>query len=232
MELDFTKGVRMTNEPTLVMPSVQISGMPNKEIYLYPRRDGPKKELVAGDQMVSYREHLSRNNRMIFLTGEITIGDEACNLLMALSSISNDPLKMVITSPGGYLDSTYMLCDTMKACMTKTPIYSLGRYVASAAVLPFVCCSKRYLLPHAKVMLHLVWARMEGEYKQIEIQKQEMVKTQDQMIEFLRQHGVKKAATDILKDIDRELWMDAREAIKYGLADEILTPDVMREWLS
>jgi ATP-dependent Clp protease protease subunit len=214
------------------MPEVLVQhGLPTKDIMLYPRKDD-KGTYIAGDQMVSYREHLSRKNRMIFLTGPISEDTEACNLLMAMASMSDEPLKMVITSPGGYLESTYMFCDTMKMVMEKTPIYTLGRFVCSAAVLPFVCGTKRFLMPHAKLMLHLLMGQLSGDPKDIDIQRDEMLKTQHQMVEFLQAHGVKKTEKKILEEIDRERWMNPKEAIEYGLADEIMSPDIMKTWLS
>lgn len=207
-----------------------FGNLPAKDICLYPRKENGK--YVADNQMVSYREHLSREHRVIFLTGVISEDTESCNLLMALASVSDEPLKMVITSPGGYLDTTYMFCDTMNMIMSKVPIYTLGRFVCSAAVLPFVCGTKRYLLPHAKMMLHLPWGQISGDTKEIDIQKKEMEKTQEQMIEFLKEHGVKKSSEIILQDIDRERWMNPQEAIDYGLADEIISPETMKEWLS
>ena len=222
----------MNNQmPEIIIEEIELTDkLPTKDAMLYPREEG--KTLVQDNQMVSYREHLSRKNRMVFLTGPISDDSESCNLLMALSSISDEPLKMIVTSPGGYLDATYMFCDTMKMIMEKTPIYVLGRYVCSAAVLPFVCAKKRYLLPHAKMMLHLPWGQIQGDTKEIEIQRKEMEKTQSQMVEFLRENGVRKSVKQIMLDIDREKWMNPQEAIDYGLADEIMNPDVMKEWLS
>lgn len=204
-----------------------------REIHMYPRKD--KDKLVADNQMVGYREHLSHKNRMIFLTGPISDeqgwgATESCNLFMALASVSKEPIKMVVTSPGGFLDPTYLLCDTIEAC--GVPVYTLGRFVCSAAVLPFVCGTKRYLLPHARVMLHLPSAVFAGDSAELNIQHKEMEKGQEQLISFLQSHGVKRTQEQILSDIDRSFWMNPKEAIEYGLADEVMTKEVMKEWLS
>lgn len=210
----------------------EIQKMPVNKVGLYPRMDSTG-HLISDDQMVSYREHLSSKNRIIFMTGPINYEDfDSSNLLMALCSVSSKPLKLIISSPGGYIDSAYVLCDTMKLCMKRTPIFSLGRFVCSAAVLPFVCSTKRYLLPHAKVMIHLPWGQIQGDPIELKNQQQEMEKTKNEMIRFLQDHGVDRTEEELLADINRPKWMDANEAIEYGLADQIITPDEMLEWLS
>lgn len=206
--------------------------MKERDIHMYPRKD--KDKLVADNQMVGYREHLMFKKRIVFLTGPIAdeqgfSATEGCNLFMAMASVSDEPIKMIINSPGGWLDPTYIMCDTIETC--GVPIYTLGRSVCSAAVLPFVCGSKRYVLPHAKFMLHLPSGQLVGDSADIDIQHKEMQKTKNQMVEFLQSHGVKKTYDNILQDIDRAYWMNPKEAIDYGLADEVMTKEVMKEWL-
>lgn len=195
---------------------------------LYPRLT-EKGELIDEGQMVQCREHLSRARRIVFLTGVITDETESCNLLMALASLNENPIKMIVTSPGGLLDTTYMFCDTMK--LVGVPIVTLARYCMSAAVLPFITGSPRYVLPNAKIMLHLPSAQLTGDARELDIQKEQFNKDKEKLVAYLQEHGVKKSRQQILKDIDREHWMGAEEAIKYGLADEIMTPEIMKSWL-
>ncbi len=195
---------------------------------LYPRKTEDGK-LVGDDQMVGIREHLSNEHRMIFMVGEMPWETQSCDLLVALDSVSQDPLKMLIASPGGALDSAFLLYDTMR--LMKCPIYTLGRYCASAAVIPLAAGTKRYLLPHAKVMIHLPSGQIMGDTTTIDIQHKQINKYKDEMVEVLRECGAKKSRRQILADMDREYWMDAKEAIDYGLADEIMTPEVMKDWL-
>ncbi len=203
---------------------------------LYPREfeDGI---LVSDDQMVGCREHLLNEHRTLFLTGIIgqrclTCGQgdfELPNILMALDSLSHEPIRLVITSPGGDLDSTFAFYDAMKIC--KSPIETWGRYCASAAALLLAAGRKRYLSPHSKVMLHKPWGRHEGDSRDWEIQGLEMKKYEKSFIDALLDCGVTKTYTDVLGDIDRDLWLDPQETITYGLADEIMTPTIMEEWL-
>lgn len=197
---------------------------------LYPRVTTINKKgvLVNDAEMVGYREHMTQEHRMLFLSGIITGEMDFHNLLMALDTLSHDPIRLVITSPGGDLDSTFLLYDTMK--LIKSPIITIGRYCASAAALLLAAGQKRYLLPHAKVMLHKPWGRAEGDSRDWEIQAAEMKKYEKGFINALIECGVVKSYTEILNDIDRNLWLEPFEAIAYGLADEIITPKIWQEW--
>ena len=188
-------------------------------------------KLVADNQMMGYREHLTKNHRILFLTGPLTGDTEPHNLLLALDTLSHDPIRLVITSPGGELDSTFLFIDTMK--MIQSPIETIGRYCASAAaiILASGAKGKRYLLPHAKVMLHLPAGQMGGDSKDWDIQHRQMTEYKNRIVDLLCECGVTKSREEILADIDRDFWLTPQEAVKYGLVDKILTTDTWREWV-
>lgn len=197
---------------------------------IYPRAISLNGEdvLVDDSQMCSYKEHLTQKHRTLFFSGAIT-GDMAPHdLLMALDTLSHDPIRLVITSPGGDLDSTFLFYDTMK--LIQSPIITIGRYCASAAALLLAGGSKRYLFPHAKVMLHLPSAVLQGDSHDIEIAHKQMHNYQDRIAEILVENGVKLSPEKIFSDIDRDFWFEPTEAIAYGLADEILTKEIWQEW--
>lgn len=205
---------------------------------LYPRKDKFTGKLVDDSQMVGYKEHLTQKHRVLFIQGTIGVRCGVCgaseyeshNLLMALDSLSHDPIKLFITSPGGDLDSTFMFYDTMK--LIQSPIITVGRFCASAASLLLAAGTKRYLFPHAKVMLHLPSAEFPfSDAKDMAIRMREMTLYQDKILDILISGGVKKSKEEILHDIDRAFWMSPKEAIAYGLADEILTKEQLGEWL-
>ena len=112
----------------------------------------------------------------------------------------------------------------------KSPIITVGRYCASAAAIILAAGTKRYLFPHAKVMLHLPSGQMGGDSKDWEIQHREMQKYKDKIVDILCENGAKKSREEILSDIDRNFWLEPQEAINYGLEDEIITPEVWHEW--
>jgi len=194
---------------------------------LYPRRDNEGK-LVSEEQMVGVREHLA-TKRIYFLSGIITAEVESQNLFFALDTFSHEPIKVIISSPGGDMDTSFLLHDTIR--LLKSPVITLGRYCASAAVLLLASGQERYLMPHAKVMLHLPAGQMGGDARDWAIQHQEMEKYKNKMVDILVDCGAKKGKEDILKDIDRDFWLEPEEAIEYGLADKIMTPKMMEKWL-
>ncbi len=185
--------------------------------------------LVDETQMCGYKEHMTQYHRMLFLTGVIAGETDSHNLLMALDDPPYDPIKLVITSGGGDLDTTFLFYDTMKSI--KSPIITVGRYCASAAALILAAGSKRYLLPHAKVMLHLATGQASGDVKDWDIQHKEMQKYQNKAIDILIDCGVKKSREEILTDIDRQMWLEPQEAIDYGLADGILTREIWQKMM-
>jgi len=197
---------------------------------IYPRvaRVGEKDVLVDEAQMVGYREHMTQEHRIMFLSGVISGEMGSQNLLLALDTLSHDPIKIIITSPGGDLDTTFLFIDTMK--LIKSPIITIGRYCASAACLILASGQERYLYPHAKTMLHLATGQMGGDYKDFAIQHKLMVNYQDKIVDILTEAGVNKSREQILEDIDRDFWLDPQECITYGLADSILDNKKWEEW--
>ena len=180
--------------------------------------------LVDDSQMCGYREHMTQEHRVLFLSGLIGNETDSHNLLMALDTLSHDPIKLVITSPGGDLDLAFLFYDTMK--LIKSPIITIGRFCASAAVLLLAAGSKRYLFPHNKTMLHKPWGQASGDSRDWEIQGLEMKKYERKFIEALIESGAKRTYNEVLNDIDRNLWLEPQETIEYGLADEIITPEI------
>jgi len=196
---------------------------------LYPRTTelNGLETLVEDSQCIGYKEHLADNYRILFLTGIISGDTELHNLLMSMDSISHDPIWLVITSLGGDLDSTFLLYDTIK--LIKSPVETIGRYCASAAAILLASGSKRYLFPHAKVMLHLPAGQMGGDARDWDIQHRQMEKYRNKVVDILCECGAKKNREEILYDIDRDFWLEPSEAISYGLADEVITPEIWHE---
>ncbi len=203
---------------------------------LYPRTAhlNGKDVLVSDTEMVSWPEHLTTEHRILFLSGAFSGDVAGLNLLMALDTISHDPIKIVITSPGGELDTTFLFYDTMR--MLQSPVETVGRYCASAAamILAAGAKGKRYLYPHCKVMLHLHANYFQKDtvvnFQDMEIQQRESRKYKDKMVDILLECGAIKSRAEILVDMDRDFWLEPQEAIDYGLADAIWTPEIWKEW--
>jgi len=198
---------------------------------LYPRiaRVGKKDVTVADYEMVGYKEHMSQEYRILYLDGTITGDCSPRQLIGALDTLSHDPIKLFITSPGGDLDTTFLFYDVMKRI--KSPVITIGDYCASAAAILLAAGSKRYLAPHAKVMLHLPTGQMGGDARDWDIQHKQMGQYRNKIVDILIECGAKKTHAEILNDIDREYWMEPEEAIEYGLADEIIDSKVWGEMI-
>ena len=196
---------------------------------LYPR-ETKEGVLIADDQMVGYREHLTQKHRVLFLTGAITSETESHNLLMALDSLNHDPIKIVVTSPGGDLDSAFLLYDTMR--LVQSPILTLGRYCVSAASLLLAAGSERYLLPHAKVMLHDISGQLGGMAHDIASQYEQITLYKAKLIDLYLDCGVKRTREELSNTIEHEFWLEPKEAIEYGLADKIMDKKTLKEWLT
>jgi len=198
---------------------------------MYPRTVelGGVAQLVSDDQMCGHREQMMQNHRIVFLSGVIDGTMDAQNLLLALDALSHDAIRLIITSPGGDLDTTFLFHDTMK--LIQSPVETIGRYCASAAAIILSGGRKRYLFPHAKVMLHLPAGQMGGDARDWDIQHKQMTKYKNKIVDILCENGAKVGRERVLGDIDRDFWLEPQEAIDYGLADEVITPAKWQEFI-
>ncbi len=149
--------------------------------------------------------------------------------MLMLDSINHDPIKILIYSPGGSVDAGFAMCDVMG--MMKSPIITVGIGLQSMATTVFMMGSpgKRFLFPHARVMLHLPYGMMRGDEKDMAIASKQMTIIKNEIIDLLIQQGIKRSKKQLLKDIDREHWLNAAESLSYGIGDKIITPKIYKE---
>lgn len=166
-------------------------------------------------------------DRIIFLGGGVD--DTTANLIVAqLLFLSNEDSKsdihFYINSPGGSITAGLAIYDTMRFLRCDVATYCIGQAASMGAVL-FAGGSdkKRFMLPNSRVLLHqpLLSGVMEGPATDLEIEAREILRLRARLYDILAGHTGKDAET-IEKDCDRNLWLEADEAIKYGLADSIL----------
>lgn len=145
--------------------------------------------------------------------------------LVALNYVSDSPIKLVIESPGGEVDSALELYDMMK--LSRAPVWTICRSALSAAVILFAggTPGHRYIYEHSRIMLHLPSGYGVGDSNNIKIYSQEISRIKDVIVDVLIECGAKKSHSEILQDIDRDFWMTAQDAIDYGLADHIITKE-------
>lgn len=166
------------------------------------------------------------DNRVIFLQGEITSGsaNEVIMKLLYLQSVGrNQDINFYINSPGGSVTATLAIFDTMKFLSCPIATYCVGIAASGGAILlAGGTKGKRYILPHAKVMIHQPWGGVEGQVSDIEIQANEIVKDRAVLNTILAE-ATGKTVEEIAKDIERDYYLSAEEAKAYGLVDSILT---------
>ncbi len=163
--------------------------------------------------------------RIIFL-GE-PIDDAVANTLIAqllfLDAENNkEDIKLYINSPGGSVTSAMALYDTMQHVKADVSTICVGQAASAAAVL--LACGakgKRLSLPNARVLIHQVMGGVEGQQKDVEIQAREMMRIKNQINSILAKH-TGQPISKIEKDTDRDYFMVADEAKKYGIIDRII----------
>ena len=166
-------------------------------------------------------------DRIIFLGGEVD--DASSNLIIAqMLFLSNDDSKsdihFYINSPGGTITAGLAIYDTMRFLRCDVATYCVGQAASMGAVL-FAAGKpqKRFMLSNSRVLLHqpMVAGVMTGVATDLEIEAKEILRLRTRLYNILAEH-TGKDAEQIEKDCDRNLWLEADEAISYGLADRIL----------
>jgi len=172
-------------------------------------------------------------DRIIFLGGQVN--DEAANVIIAqMLFLSNEDSKgdihFYINSPGGSITAGLAIYDTMRFLRCDVATYCIGQAASMGAVL-FAGGDKgkRFMLPNGRILLHqpLLSGVMTGPASDLEIEAKEIIRLRTRLYKILSGHSG-KSAEQIEKDSDRNLWLEAAEAVDYGLADEILekSPEV------
>ncbi|MEG1823840.1 MAG: ATP-dependent Clp endopeptidase proteolytic subunit ClpP [Cloacibacillus sp.] len=164
-------------------------------------------------------------DRIIFLGTQIN--DDVANLVVAqlLFLESEDPdkdISLYINSPGGSVSAGMAIYDTMQYIKPDISTICLGMAASMGAVLLTAgAAGKRIALPNAKVMIHQPLGGMEGQASDIEIHAREILKTRAKLNQILASH-TKQPIERIEADTDRDFYMSAEEALKYGIVDKII----------
>ena len=163
-------------------------------------------------------------DRIIFLSGEIN--DQVANSVVAqlIYLEGKNPDKdifMYINSPGGSVSAGLAIYDTMNYIKCDVSTICIGMAASMAAVLlSSGAKGKRICLPHSEVMIHQPLGGAQGQQSDIEIQAKHILKTREILNQILADNTGKDVKT-LQKDTDRDNYMDAKTAVKYGLVDKI-----------
>lgn len=187
---------------------------------------------IAGAQYQRTREmtldELMLENRVIFLIGEINYAS-AARVMMQMLYLENEKrgqeINFYINSPGGSVDDTLALYDTMQFISSEVATFCIGRaYSGGAVLLSAGSPGKRHILPHAKVMIHQPYGGMTGQTTDIQIQAEQILKAKQTLNEILSKH-TGKDLEQVTADGERDKYFNAQEAKDYGLVDEVFAPD-------
>lgn len=170
-------------------------------------------------------DDLLLENRITFLVGEINYVS-ATRLIMQMLYLSNQnkdqDIHLYINSPGGGVDDTMAIYDTMRFLPCPVATYCIGRAMSGGAiVLASGTKGKRFVLPHAKVMIHQPLGWVYGQTSDVQIQADEIIKSKKMLNELLAQMTGQSVET-INRDAERDKYFSAAEAKAYGLVDEVL----------
>ncbi|MFH1371038.1 MAG: ATP-dependent Clp protease proteolytic subunit [Planctomycetota bacterium] len=170
-------------------------------------------------------DDLLLENRIVFLIGEINYA-RAAEVIMKILYLDNqkrsDEISLYVNSPGGSVDDTMAVYDTMRFVSSPISTYCIGRAQSGAAViLAAGTKGKRFALPHAKIMLHQPWGGVYGQAADIKIQAEEILKAKKMINDLLAKHSGQPVER-IIAETERDRYMTAAEAKEYGLIDEVL----------
>ena len=165
-------------------------------------------------------------DRIIFM-GE-QVHDSMANTIIAqmLFLESEDPdkdINLYINSPGGSVTAGLAIYDTMQYIRPDIATICMGQATSMGALLLAAGAKgKRYALPHARVMIHQPLGGVQGQATDIDIQAKEILKIKDLIHKILVKH-TGQSAEKIRQDTERDYFMDAEEALRYGIVDRIIT---------
>jgi ATP-dependent Clp protease protease subunit len=176
-----------------------------------------QRQMTLGDLLLE--------NRIVFIEG--VINDAMANLtvmklLFLQSENKSQEIAMYINSPGGSVTSTLAIYDTMQFLSCPIATYCIGLAASGGAILlAGGTKTKRYALPHAKIMIHQPWGQVGGQVSDIQIHAEEILRNREVLNQILARH-TGQAIDRIARDTERDRFMTAMEAQLYGLVDEVL----------
>lgn len=164
-------------------------------------------------------------SRTVLVFGEIDmrLAERVTAQLAALSAESDKPIRLIINSPGGHVESGDTIHDMVRFC--GAPVKAIGTgWVASAGVSIFLGATKenRLCLPNTRFLLHQPAGGMRGQASDIQIEAEQIIKMRDRVNRMIaRETG--QPVEKIVKDTQRNYWLSAEEAVEYGLVSKIVT---------
>ena len=171
-------------------------------------------------------DELLLENRIVFLIGEINQASASRVMMQMLyleNQRRNQEINFYINSPGGAVDDTLALYDTMRFLSSPIATYCIGRaYSGGSVLLTAGTKGRRFILPHAKVMIHQPYGGwITGQAEDIKLQAEQIIKSKQTLIDIIAEN-TGQSSERVREDSERDKYFDAQEAKEYGLVDEVL----------
>ena len=163
--------------------------------------------------------------RTILLSGEVNkkLAEKVISQLLLLEAESDEPIKVMIDSPGGDVDAGYAIFDMIR--FIKPEVYTIGMgLVASAGALILLAApkEKRLALPNSHYLIHQPLSGIRGVATEIEIHAREIEKARNKINQLISEE-TGKSLKQVEKDTDRDYWLNAEESLDYGLVSRIIS---------
>jgi ATP-dependent Clp protease, protease subunit len=191
---------------------------------LSPADDDQKAKDDKPERSSNLMEQLAFKSRFVMVFGEIDdkVARATSERLILLAQESDAPISMLISSPGGHVESGDAIHDMIR--FVRAPVTTIGSgWVASAGTHIFLAAPKdrRVCLPNTRFMIHQPSGGAGGRASDIAIQAQEIIKMRERIARVIAKETGQKLER-VLVDIDRDHWMSAQEAIEYGLVARVI----------
>ena len=164
-------------------------------------------------------------DRIVFIDGEINDATADLAVAQILFLESENPEKDIsiyINSPGGSVTAGLAIYDTMQYVKCDIQTICMGQAASMGAILlAGGTAGKRYALPSSRVMIHQPWGGVQGQESDISIQAKEMIRLKKLSIEYFAHH-TKKSVDEVAKDMERDYYMSAQDALAYGIVDHVM----------
>ncbi len=188
------------------------------------RLETPQDTPAAKERESRIEETLSFKSRFVLVFGEITdkLAQVTCQRLIALSTESDAPITMLISSPGGHVESGDAIHDMVR--FVRAPVTMIGTgWVASAGTHIFIAPPKerRFCLPNTRFMIHQPAGGAGGQATDIAIQAKEILRTRERIGRVIAKQTGRPFET-VARDMERDFWMSAPEAIEYGIVSRVI----------
>jgi ATP-dependent Clp protease, protease subunit len=172
----------------------------------------------------SITDQLSFKSRFVFIFGDINhqMARATCERLVAMAAQSDAPIRVLISSPGGHVESGDAIHDTIR--FISAPVTTIGTgWVASAGTHIYLAAEKerRVCLPNTRFMIHQPLGGAGGPATDIAIQAKEILRTRERIARTIaKQTG--KSYDKVIVDMERDFWLSAKEAIDYGIVSRVI----------